>query len=75
MVFVEPAREMYLYEKLNRLEEEKVQPVYATSELTGSIFIRLFIGLILIFFQPGVSFVFMSLFMAYLTLIASRVRN
>ncbi len=73
--FLEPAREMYLYEKLNTLEEERVQPIYATSELTGSIFIRLVIGLVLLAFQPVVSFVLMGIFMGYLAIRASGIKN
>lgn len=63
VVFLEPAREIYLYDKLSPSDEERVQPVYATAELTGSIMIRFCIGLLLVWFSPSLTFGFMALIM------------
>ena len=60
LVFLEPAREMYLYEKMRPDEEERMQPVFATAELVGSIVTRLAIGFILIWLNPTMAFIAMS---------------
>ena len=61
LVFLEPAREMYLYENLESSDEESMQPVYATAELTGSVRTRIIVGLLLTVFSQTAGFIFMAL--------------
>jgi MFS family permease len=68
LVFVEPAREMYLYENTAPKDEERVQPVYATAELVGSIIIRLTIGLILVWANETAAYVVMAVIMSCIAL-------
>ena len=75
LAFIEPAREMYLYEKLKLSDEEKFQPVYATAEIVGNMFIRLSIGLILVVFAASASFIFMACFMALLAWLSYRTEE
>jgi len=60
IVFLEPAREMYLYEKMKPSDEERMQPVYATAELFGSILIRFTIGLLLVWANQTAAFIVMA---------------
>jgi MFS family permease len=68
LVFVEPAREMYLYENTAPKDEERVQPVYATAELVGSIIARLSIGLILVWANETAAYVVMAVIMICIAL-------
>ena len=75
LVYLEPAKEMYLYEKLKISDEEHMQPVYATSEIVGSIVTRLLIGLILLYFSQSISFAFMAIIMGLIAWHARRIKN
>jgi MFS family permease len=68
LVFVEPAREMYLYENTSLKNEERVQPVYATAELVGSLVARLSIGLLLVWADQTAAYILMALLMAAIAL-------
>jgi predicted MFS family arabinose efflux permease len=60
IVFLEPAREMYLYEKMKLADEERMQPVYATAELVGSVTVRFTIGFLLVWANQTVAFIVMA---------------
>ena len=68
LVFLEPAREMYLYEHISTKDEERVQPVYATAELVGSIVVRLSIGLLLLWANETAAYIVMAAIMATIAL-------
>jgi hypothetical protein len=75
LVFLEPSTEMYLYEHTNLKDEEKVQPIYETSEIVGSAFIRLLIGLVLIFFASTYTFGIMALILLWLSFYSRKIKN
>ena len=63
LVFLEPAREMYLYEKLNKSDEEKVQPVYMSADIIAGTILRIVIGIVLIALSSAASYVIMAISM------------
>jgi MFS family permease len=75
LVFLEPSTEMYLYEHLRLKDEEKVQPIYETSEIIGSAFIRLLLGLTLVHFASTYTFGIMAVILVLLSLYSRTVKN
>lgn len=75
LVFLEPSTEMYLYEHLKLTDEEKVQPIYETSEIVGSAFIRLLLGLVLIHFASSYTFGIMALLLLWLSFYSRKIKD
>ncbi len=75
LVFLEPSTEMYLYEHVKLIDEEKVQPIYETSELVGSAFIRLLLGLVLIHFTTTYTFGIMAVILLFLSFYSRKIKN
>lgn len=75
LVFLEPSAEMYLYEHLDIQDEEKVQPIYETSEIVGSAFIRLLLGLFLLTFASTYAFGIMAVLLLWLSFYSRKIED
>ena len=65
MSFVEPISQLYFFDQVTKLEEEKTYPVYGTSNIVGGTVIRLIIGAGLALFADRAAFLILAFLMLY----------
>lgn len=76
--FIEPISQLYFFDQVTKLEEEKTYPIYGTSNIVGGTVIRLIIGAGLALFADRAAFLilaFIMLLTAYNALKISNVRR
>jgi MFS family permease len=63
--FIEPVSQLYFFDQVTKLEEEKTYPVYGTSNIVGGTVVRLIIGAGLALFADRAAFLILALLMLY----------
>ncbi len=63
--FIEPISELYFFDQVSRLEEEKTYPIFGTSSLVGSTLARVGVGISLALVADRVAFLVIGFFMIY----------
>ena len=66
MSFIEPISELFFFDQVSLLEEEKTYPIFGTSDAAGKILSRISIGFVLAVFADKWSFVLIGLFMLFI---------
>lgn len=60
MSFIEPISQLYFFDQVTKLEEEKTYPIYGTSNIVGGTVIRLIIGAGLALFADRAAFIILA---------------
>ena len=63
--FIEPISELFFFDQVTRLEEEKTYPIFGTSSLVGSTLARVGVGISLALVADRVAFLVIGFFMLY----------
>lgn len=73
--FIEPISELYFFDQVSRLEEEKTYPIFGTSSLVGSTLARVGVGISLALVADRVAFLVIGFFMIYGAFKALAIRS
>ncbi len=73
--FIEPISELYFFDQVSRLEEEKTYPIFGTSSLVGSTLARVGVGISLALVTDRVAFLVIGFFMLYGAFKALAIRS
>lgn len=72
--FLEPISDLFFFDQVTRLDEERTYPIYSTSSSIGSTLAKLGVGLSLALFADKFAFIVIALMMAYIAYDALSIR-
>jgi len=75
IVYLEPAREMYLYGKIDISKEEKIQPIYLTAEMLSSMILRISVGVILLVLPAQATYLAVALVMGLIAFHSRTIKD
>lgn len=73
--FIEPVSQLYFFDQVTKLEEEKTYPIYGTSNIVGGTVIRLIIGAALALFVDRAAFLILAAIMLYTAYNALKIKT
>ncbi len=73
--FIEPISELFFFDQVTKIEEEKTYPIYGTSSMIGSTLARLGVGIGLAILSDRAAFLVVAVFMALIAFNATKIRT
>lgn len=73
--FIEPVSQLYFFDQVTKLEEEKTYPIYGTSNIVGGTVIRMIIGAGLALFVDRAAFLILAALMLYTAYNALKIKT
>ncbi len=72
--FLEPIIDLFFFDQVSKLEEEKTYPIYGTSSLIGSTAAKIGVGAGLVIFADQAAFIIIAILMLLIAVNATKIR-
>lgn len=72
--FLEPIIDLFFFDQVSKLEEEKTYPIYGTSSLIGSTVAKIGVGVGLVILADQAAFIIIAILMFLIALNATKIR-